>query len=74
MNKGASLAADASRPHPNAGAALGAPGPGVVARRVHTPGMRAPRASPGGRLDTLTWHPYSLPGSKTEDESSSVQL
>ena len=26
MNKGASLAADASRPHPNAGAALGAPG------------------------------------------------
>ena len=26
MNKGVSLAADASRPHPNAGAALGTPG------------------------------------------------
>ena len=31
------LAADASR--------------GCVTRRLHTPGMRAPRALPGGRLD-----------------------
>ena len=30
--------------------------------RDHTPGMRAPLASPGGRLDARTWRPYSLPG------------
>ncbi len=31
--------------------AAGTPGPGGVARRLHTPGMRAPRALPGRRLN-----------------------
>ena len=36
--------------------------PGFVARHLHTPGMRAPRASPGGRFDAQTWHLHSFPG------------
>ena len=58
MNKGAVLAADASRPPPQRGCRVGDPGPGFVARRLHTPGLRAPRASPGGRLDVQTRHPF----------------
>src|SRR5206468_10678120 len=30
--------------------------PGCVARRLHTPGMRAPHALPGGRLDAHNAH------------------
>ena len=33
-----------------------------VARRLHTLGMRAPRALAAGRLDTQNWQRYSLTG------------
>ena len=38
--------------------------PDCVARRVHTPGMRAPRAWPGRRLDTQKWPTYFCAGPK----------
>ena len=58
--------ADAKDPEMNKGVNAGRRciPPGFVARHLHTPGMRAPRASPGGRLDAQTWHLYSFPGPK----------
>ena len=37
--------------------------PGGVARRLHTPGMRAPLAWPAGRLGIQSWQPYFDSGS-----------
>ena len=44
--------------------------PGVVARRLHTPGMRAPRASPGGRVDAQDMAALFVDGSVLVDEAS----